>query len=147
MPRSRFIPEEDELLKRLVGGLGCYNWQLIGAFFPDRNVRQVRDRWNHYLAPASRPVAEAQVSIARQTNSIVPGVPEGSAAEMEDPGGVIYSQTDGGTDPLSAPPLSLYGNPRAQEKSQRCHEDDAELSFDESFSRRLEIDNEMLWLD
>jgi hypothetical protein len=60
--RSRFIPEEDELLRRLVDRFGSHNWRCIKEFFPDRNIRQCRDRCRslsrcstfHGLCPARR---------------------------------------------------------------------------------------------
>jgi hypothetical protein len=50
--RSRFRQHEDELLQHLVFQHGTHAWRKIAKHLPGRNVRQCRDRWNHYLAPS-----------------------------------------------------------------------------------------------
>lgn len=49
--RSRFSPEEDELLKSLVVKHGDSDWKLIASKMNKRNERQVRDRWRIWLDP------------------------------------------------------------------------------------------------
>ncbi|EAX89296.1 Myb-like DNA-binding domain containing protein [Trichomonas vaginalis G3] len=49
--KSRFTPEEDELLKNLIQQFGTENWSTIAAKMPHRNERQVRDRWISSLDP------------------------------------------------------------------------------------------------
>jgi hypothetical protein len=48
--RNRFNPDEDHMLRVLVSTYGTNDWQEVARFLPGRNVRQCRDRWNHYLA-------------------------------------------------------------------------------------------------
>ncbi|OHT05631.1 hypothetical protein TRFO_26508 [Tritrichomonas foetus] len=50
-PRSKFTPEEDEVLKSLVTRLGTNDWQTISHQMGGRNARQCRDRWQNYLCP------------------------------------------------------------------------------------------------
>jgi hypothetical protein len=121
--RSRFIPQEDELLKRLVASFGSKDWQRIKEFFPDRTVRQCRDRWNHYLAH---------------------------------PDSMVSPREDGDACP-SRPSRSVDGKPHErvwyvvandsspQKQWQQSREIDTQLSIDQLFLRRLELDNEMLW--
>lgn len=52
--RSRFRPDEDEILRVLVERLGTNAWSEIAGAIPDRTVRQCRDRWKHYLACDAR---------------------------------------------------------------------------------------------
>jgi hypothetical protein len=56
--RSRFGREEDQLLTELVMRPGLKSWAWIASQLPGRNLRQCRDRWNHFLAirlPAPSP--------------------------------------------------------------------------------------------
>ena len=55
--RAKFEPEEDEALKNLVQKYGENNWNTISSFMPNRNIRQCRERWSHYLCSetAKRP--------------------------------------------------------------------------------------------
>ena len=53
-PKSKFSPEEDIVLNRLVYQLGQNDWNLIAKFMPDRNPRQCRERWIKYLSPTNR---------------------------------------------------------------------------------------------
>jgi translation elongation factor P/translation initiation factor 5A len=48
--RAQFQPEEDGQLRALVAELGTANWEEIAKRMPDRNTRQVRERWKHYLS-------------------------------------------------------------------------------------------------
>lgn len=49
--KSKFTKEEDDKLRDLVNQYGIINWQIIADKMPKRNVRQCRERWNHYLTP------------------------------------------------------------------------------------------------
>jgi hypothetical protein len=49
LTRSRFLPDEDALLRTLVSTYGTHSWEEIAKRIPGRNVRQCRDRWFHYL--------------------------------------------------------------------------------------------------
>lgn len=49
--RDRFSHEEDMQLKRLVEEHGVNDWDLIASLMPERNARQVRERWSNYLDP------------------------------------------------------------------------------------------------
>ena len=53
-PKSKFSPEEDIVLNRLVFQFGQSDWNLIARFMPDRNPRQCRERWMKYLSPTNR---------------------------------------------------------------------------------------------
>jgi hypothetical protein len=48
--RERFLPEEDDRLRALVAQYGATAWEAITAQMPGRNLRQVRERWKHYLS-------------------------------------------------------------------------------------------------
>ena len=50
-PRSKFTPEEDNILKQLVNVIGTNDWQSIARHMKGRNSRQCRDRWQNYLSP------------------------------------------------------------------------------------------------
>jgi myb proto-oncogene protein len=47
--RSKFTSNEDQLLLQLVGKFGNQNWQEIAKSFPDRTIRQLRERYNLYF--------------------------------------------------------------------------------------------------
>jgi hypothetical protein len=48
--RFKFRPEDDQTLRDLVDQFGTNSWVEIARVMPGRNVRQCRDRWNHYLS-------------------------------------------------------------------------------------------------
>lgn len=50
-PKSKFSPEEDIKLTKLVEQFGTDNWNLISNKMKRRNSRQCRDRWENYLSP------------------------------------------------------------------------------------------------
>jgi hypothetical protein len=50
--RLSFTPDEDDLLRVLVGKYGEDNWQVIAAKMTRRSRRQCRERWVNYLSPA-----------------------------------------------------------------------------------------------
>jgi hypothetical protein len=52
--RSRFRPDEDEVLRALVGRFGTNSWSEVADAIPGRTIRQCRDRWKHYLACDAR---------------------------------------------------------------------------------------------
>lgn len=49
-PKRKFTPDEDQTLRALVDELGTDDWQIIADRMPGRNMRQVRDRYENYLA-------------------------------------------------------------------------------------------------
>ncbi|OHT12834.1 Myb-like DNA-binding domain containing protein [Tritrichomonas foetus] len=49
--RKKFTPEEDEILRDLVGKMGPKKWDEIALQIPGRSGRQCRDRYNNYLVP------------------------------------------------------------------------------------------------
>jgi hypothetical protein len=49
--RSKFTEEEDSRLKTIVQQNPHCTWHDVATFFPGKTVRQVRDRYNNYLAP------------------------------------------------------------------------------------------------
>ncbi|OHS94338.1 hypothetical protein TRFO_11196 [Tritrichomonas foetus] len=51
MSRSKFTPQEDATLKKLVNELGCTKWSEIASKLLNRTGRQCRERWKNYLAP------------------------------------------------------------------------------------------------
>lgn len=50
--REKFLPEEDEKLRKLVENYGTNSWETISQNMPGRNARQCRERWKHYLSSA-----------------------------------------------------------------------------------------------
>lgn len=48
--RKKFLPEEDHRLRELVQKYGTNAWESVASEMPDRNVRQCRERWKHYLS-------------------------------------------------------------------------------------------------
>lgn len=55
--RQKFNPDEDELLQKLVAQYGTNSWDIVASKMKGRNIRQVRERWSHYLCSktAKRP--------------------------------------------------------------------------------------------
>ena len=49
-PRKKFSPEEDQKLRELVQKHGEHSWNLISSLMENRNQRQCRERWKHYLS-------------------------------------------------------------------------------------------------
>jgi hypothetical protein len=49
--RQKFQCEEDELLLQIVEQMGTSDWSAISKHFPNRTIRQIRERWRHYLDP------------------------------------------------------------------------------------------------
>jgi hypothetical protein len=52
--RHKFMPAEDEMLRKLVDKYGETNWNLISSFMNRRNTRQCRERYKNYLSPSFR---------------------------------------------------------------------------------------------
>ncbi|MDR1982253.1 MAG: hypothetical protein LBQ08_00425 [Holosporaceae bacterium] len=52
--RHTFTPEEDQNLKLLVAKLEYENWEGVAKNMPGRSVRQVRERWKHYLSGTNK---------------------------------------------------------------------------------------------
>ena len=52
--KSKFTPEEDDFLMRLVLMHKNPNWNEIAAMMRTRNARQCRERWKNYLNPDLR---------------------------------------------------------------------------------------------
>lgn len=56
-PRKRkepFTPEEDQIIRNLVGEFGVNCWPKVAESLPGRNTRQCRERWMLYLSPDVR---------------------------------------------------------------------------------------------
>lgn len=51
LQKSKFSQEEDQKLIDLVNQYGENNWGTIASKMEGRNIRQCRERWNHYLSP------------------------------------------------------------------------------------------------
>jgi hypothetical protein len=51
LPKNKFTPEEDIYLKEVIEHCGCKDWTEVAAYFPGRNPRQCRERWNNYVKP------------------------------------------------------------------------------------------------
>lgn len=49
-PRVPFSKDEDEKLKELVNQYGT-NWNIVSEKMENRNQRQCKERWTHYLSP------------------------------------------------------------------------------------------------
>ena len=49
--RRKFSHEEDEKLKSFVDTFGENDWHNIATHMGNRNARQCRERWKHYLSP------------------------------------------------------------------------------------------------
>jgi hypothetical protein len=49
--RSRFHPEEDQILMQLVLKYGVEKWETVSRNIPGKNARQCRDRWYGYVSP------------------------------------------------------------------------------------------------
>jgi hypothetical protein len=49
--RRKFSPDEDDMLRALVKKNGVGDWPAIAAQMPNRDSRQCKERWFHYLAP------------------------------------------------------------------------------------------------
>jgi hypothetical protein len=54
-PKSKFTPEEDVRLRSLVREYGANDWAGVAQRMPQRNERQCKDRWFHYLSPSVQP--------------------------------------------------------------------------------------------
>jgi hypothetical protein len=50
--KSKWTPDEDELLRRFVEIHGLGNWSAIAQNIPGRNGKQCRERWMNQLCPA-----------------------------------------------------------------------------------------------
>lgn len=50
--KSKFTPQEDQMLSDLVARFGENDWKAISFCMRTRSVRQCRERWQHYLSPA-----------------------------------------------------------------------------------------------
>lgn len=48
--RNKFTPEEDQKLRELVQKHGDHSWSLVSSLMENRNQRQCRERWKHYLS-------------------------------------------------------------------------------------------------
>jgi hypothetical protein len=48
--RKKFTPSEDALLMCLVAQFGRFGWDVIAGKMQNRNTRQCRERWKHYLS-------------------------------------------------------------------------------------------------
>jgi len=60
--RTRWTPEEDELLLKLVSKHGARKWEQLAVHFPNRKGPQLRSRWCHSLADmeSKRPFTPAE---------------------------------------------------------------------------------------
>jgi hypothetical protein len=50
-PKIKFTPQEDEMLRELVGRFGATDWRRVASHLSTRNSRQCRERWKNYLDP------------------------------------------------------------------------------------------------
>jgi hypothetical protein len=48
--RKKFTPSEDAMLMCLVAQFGRFGWDVISSKMHNRNPRQCRERWKHYLS-------------------------------------------------------------------------------------------------
>jgi hypothetical protein len=133
--RCRFIPEGGALLKQLVACFGPKNWERITQYFPHRNVRQCRDRRNHYLTPNSVPVPS-------QPNHIAMGGCRHSAPHVKRRERLLAPSVHGSPRETVQCPVADHGV--APEQRPQSEE---ELCLRELFSSRLELERDMTWLD
>ena len=49
--KSKFTPEEDEALRKIVNEIGFNDWPKVASLMPGRSGRQCRDRWTNYIDP------------------------------------------------------------------------------------------------
>jgi hypothetical protein len=49
--KMRFTPQEDELIRSLVGDQRTQPWAEIAALIPNRTAKQIRERFENYLKP------------------------------------------------------------------------------------------------
>lgn len=49
--KMKFGESDDAQLRELVKAFGCKDWDLISMKMGNRNPRQCRERWEHYLSP------------------------------------------------------------------------------------------------
>lgn len=65
--RNKFTLEEDQKLRELVQKHGEHSWNLISSLMENRNQRQCRERWKHYLScdlnEASKPWSKEEDKI------------------------------------------------------------------------------------
>lgn len=54
--REKFLPEEDRQLRELVAIHGDSSWDIVAKNMPNRNQRQCRERWKHYLSSSKAKV-------------------------------------------------------------------------------------------
>ena len=47
--REKFLPHEDSKLRALVAEYGEGQWKKVAEKMPNRNPRQCRERWKHYI--------------------------------------------------------------------------------------------------
>ncbi|EAY13648.1 Myb-like DNA-binding domain containing protein [Trichomonas vaginalis G3] len=50
-PKSKFTPEEDIKLNRIVQSMKTIDWNSVSNKMGNRNPRQCKDRWTKYLCP------------------------------------------------------------------------------------------------
>jgi hypothetical protein len=50
-PKTKFTPQEDRDLMRVIQTVGTADWPLIARSIRGRNSRQCRERWLNYLSP------------------------------------------------------------------------------------------------
>ncbi|KAK8840190.1 hypothetical protein M9Y10_031134 [Tritrichomonas musculus] len=48
--RRKFTPEEDQKLRELIEKYGDHSWNIVSSLMENRNQRQCRERWKHYLS-------------------------------------------------------------------------------------------------
>jgi hypothetical protein len=51
LTRSKFTPEEDSHLLKVVRRYGCKDWNEVARHMPGRSGRQCRERWCNYINP------------------------------------------------------------------------------------------------
>lgn len=65
--RNKFTPEEDQKLRELIQKHGVHSWNLVSSLMENRNQRQCRERWKHYLScdmkEATKPWTKEEDSI------------------------------------------------------------------------------------
>jgi hypothetical protein len=154
--RSRFLPEEDALLKHLVMKCGLKSWRRVAAELPGRNPRQCRDRWHHYLSECMHQEMTSSESCCDHIGWADQKQGNRSAKmPIQTRDSVLSVQNDCGSNDSSRAALSAYGtNPwpvpcvhsASPVTSHQSYETDGQFSFELCW-REIDLTDVIEWYD